>query len=507
MAIARVGSAANPRPLLAPEHLVGRDDLGDDSPGKRLVGPILRPEHIHSNALAYPRSLGTSEEPPVSGTSPTLTNAGTKPAESGDAQVARTREREARPGGRAVDGGDHRLLEPAEPRTCRFQRARKSLPTSARRRGALRGPARRRSHGPPREDDGADVRIGRLLQRSHERLVRRRIERVQLVRPVQCDRQDRALASRLDLCHPPLVDRPVSGSLTGWSILRSFPWGKSTKRRRSTRTRAPSSRSPSSSLPRSPTFAFAAVRGGRRAAGGGSGVVVTPDGFMLTSAHVVAARTAGRGLLRRRREFSAEVVGADPLSDLAVLRADTADLAPADPRRRRDAACRPARRRDRQPQRLRRLGDRRRRLGARAVPAGPLAGGRTDRRERDPDRRRSQPRQLRRGARRRTRPRRRHQHRGRRRRPRPRRPDQRDDPQDHRRAHARGPLHSAPTSASPAARGRCPRGSRGSSAARTASRSSRLSRAAPLRWPDCARRISSSPSAGLRSKGSTTCSG
>jgi serine protease Do len=72
------------------------------------------------------------------------------------------------------------------------------------------------------------------------------------------------------------------------------------------------------------------VRGGRRAVGGGSGVVVTPDGFMLTSAHVVAASDGEvEASFVDGREIAAEVVGADPLSDLAVLRSDAADLVPA----------------------------------------------------------------------------------------------------------------------------------------------------------------------------------
>ncbi|MGH3012758.1 MAG: S1C family serine protease [Gaiellaceae bacterium] len=72
------------------------------------------------------------------------------------------------------------------------------------------------------------------------------------------------------------------------------------------------------------------VRGGRLASGGGSGVVITPDGFMLTSAHVVAG-TDGKveASFVDGREVTAEVVGADPLSDLAVLRSETADLVPA----------------------------------------------------------------------------------------------------------------------------------------------------------------------------------
>jgi S1-C subfamily serine protease len=73
------------------------------------------------------------------------------------------------------------------------------------------------------------------------------------------------------------------------------------------------------------------VRGGRILDGGGSAVVVTPDGFTLTSAHVVA-RTEGRGRasLVDGRELDFEVVGSDPLSDLAVLRVDGRELIPAE---------------------------------------------------------------------------------------------------------------------------------------------------------------------------------
>src|SRR6266540_3109983 len=73
------------------------------------------------------------------------------------------------------------------------------------------------------------------------------------------------------------------------------------------------------------------VRGGRVLDGGGSSVVITPDGFMLTSAHVVA-RTEGRGRasLVDGRELDFEVVGSDPLSDLAVLRVDGRELVGAE---------------------------------------------------------------------------------------------------------------------------------------------------------------------------------
>jgi S1-C subfamily serine protease len=71
-------------------------------------------------------------------------------------------------------------------------------------------------------------------------------------------------------------------------------------------------------------------RGGQVPAGAGSAVALTPDGFLVTSAHVVAgpART-GRATFVDGRELSWRVVGVDRLTDLAVLRADGDELIPA----------------------------------------------------------------------------------------------------------------------------------------------------------------------------------
>ena len=72
------------------------------------------------------------------------------------------------------------------------------------------------------------------------------------------------------------------------------------------------------------------ARGGRRLDGGGSAVVITPDGFLLTSAHVVARSARGRASLVDGRELAFEVVGSDPHSDLAVLRCEAQDLVAAE---------------------------------------------------------------------------------------------------------------------------------------------------------------------------------
>ena len=71
-------------------------------------------------------------------------------------------------------------------------------------------------------------------------------------------------------------------------------------------------------------------RGGQVPAGAGSAVALTPDGFLLTSAHVVEGPArGGRATFVDGRELSWRIVGMDRLTDLAVLRADGNGLTPA----------------------------------------------------------------------------------------------------------------------------------------------------------------------------------
>jgi S1-C subfamily serine protease len=82
-----------------------------------------------------------------------------------------------------------------------------------------------------------------------------------------------------------------------------------------------------------PSVAHLAVsrrtRRGRRQ-GGGSAVAISPDGYLLTSAHVVDGQGGVSASFSDGRELGAEVVGADALSDLALVRAQANDLTPAE---------------------------------------------------------------------------------------------------------------------------------------------------------------------------------
>jgi S1-C subfamily serine protease len=62
-------------------------------------------------------------------------------------------------------------------------------------------------------------------------------------------------------------------------------------------------------------------RGGGWGGGSGSAVAFTPDGFLVTNAHVVAGAERGTATFVDGDELGFEVVGRDPLSDLAVVRA------------------------------------------------------------------------------------------------------------------------------------------------------------------------------------------
>lgn len=69
--------------------------------------------------------------------------------------------------------------------------------------------------------------------------------------------------------------------------------------------------------------------GPRISRGIGSGFIISEDGYVLTNAHVVAERGTDSEVTVRltdRREFTAEVIGTDPRTDIAVLKIEASDL-------------------------------------------------------------------------------------------------------------------------------------------------------------------------------------
>jgi S1-C subfamily serine protease len=82
----------------------------------------------------------------------------------------------------------------------------------------------------------------------------------------------------------------------------------------------------------SPSVVHVQVRGVRRgltAQGSGSGTILSPDGLVLTNNHVVEGANAIELSLADSRRVNARVLGRDPDTDIAVLRAETTDRLPA----------------------------------------------------------------------------------------------------------------------------------------------------------------------------------
>lgn len=63
--------------------------------------------------------------------------------------------------------------------------------------------------------------------------------------------------------------------------------------------------------------------GGRALQGSGSGVIITPDGYIVTNNHVIDGASEIEVTLNNNKTYKAELIGRDPTSDIALIKVDT----------------------------------------------------------------------------------------------------------------------------------------------------------------------------------------
>lgn len=75
-------------------------------------------------------------------------------------------------------------------------------------------------------------------------------------------------------------------------------------------------------------FFFGYEREQKAQVGTGSGVIISPDGYIVTNYHVIAKATEISVTLNNNKTLQAEVVGADPTSDIALIKIDAGEKLP-----------------------------------------------------------------------------------------------------------------------------------------------------------------------------------
>lgn len=71
---------------------------------------------------------------------------------------------------------------------------------------------------------------------------------------------------------------------------------------------------------------FSGHRAGMALQGTGSGVIISPDGYIVTNNHVIQKASQIQVTLNNNKNYMAEVIGSDPKTDIALLKIDAEDL-------------------------------------------------------------------------------------------------------------------------------------------------------------------------------------